>query len=377
MKRIPSIDIARGLVMVIMALDHTRDLLHIHAAQNPTDLATTTPVLFFTRWITHLCAPAFVFLAGTSAWLSLNRRFLLTRGIALLLIEFTIVNFGLSFDFRFRLLIFEVIAAIGTGMILLSFLSRLSPMTILIIAIVLIFGHDLVLRVEMPKDPVVNIPGSLLFAPNAFPLGSGRLFVVAYPILPWLGIMLAGFSAGRLFALPVRQRTRIFVRLGVACLAFFVLLRLSNWYGDPFHWSAQKTALYTFLSFMNVTKYPPSLLFTLVTLGILLLILAAAEQKDNPLTRTLLVYGRVPLFYFILHLYVIHGLMVCIVLLQGYPWSALDFSPFKFGRPDGAGLSLSQVYLVWAIVVVALYPVCKWYGGYKALHKEKRWLRYL
>jgi uncharacterized membrane protein len=393
MKRILSIDIARGLVMVIMALDHVRDLLHIHAAQSPTDLATTTPVLFFTRWITHLCAPAFVFLAGTSAWLSLNaqhslapsggpdrrsgRRFLLTRGFALLLIEFTIVNFALSFDIRFRLQLFEVIAAIGTGMILLSFLSRLSPTTILIIAIVLIFGHDLVLRVEMPKDPVVTVPGSLLFAPNAFPLGSGHLFVVAYPILPWLGIMLAGYSAGRLFALPVQQRTRIFVRIGVACLALFVLLRLSNWYGDPFHWSVQKNAVFTFLSFMNVTKYPPSLLFTLVTLGILLLILAAAERKGNPLTRTLVVYGRVPLFYFILHLYLIHGLMIVIILLQGHPWSALDFSPFKFGRPDGAGLSLGYIYPVWTAVVVALYPVCSWYGRYKALHKEKRWLRYL
>ncbi|HLI92970.1 MAG TPA: heparan-alpha-glucosaminide N-acetyltransferase domain-containing protein, partial [Puia sp.] len=328
-------------------------------------------------WITHLCAPAFVFLSGTSAWLSLNRRFLLKRGVALLLIEFTIVNFALSFDIRFRLQIFEVIAAIGTGMILLSFLSRLSTKTILVLALLLIFGHDLVLRIPMPKDPAVSVPGSLLFAPNAFPLGAGRLFVVAYPILPWLGIMLAGFSAGRLFTLPVQQRTRIFVRLGVASLALFVLLRLSNWYGDPFPWSVQRNAVYTFLSFMNVTKYPPSLLFALVTLGILFLILAAAEAKDNPLTRRLIVYGRVPLFFFIVHLYLIHGLLIAIVLLQGYPWSALDFSPFKFGRPDGAGLSLSQIYLVWACVVVALYPVCSWYGRCKALHKEKRWLRYL
>lgn len=164
------------------------------------------------------------------------------------------------------------------------------------------------------------------------------------------------------------------MRLGVAALAGFVLLRWSNWYGDPVHWAAGKNSVYTFLSFMNVTKYPPSLLFTLVTLGILMLVLAIAENARSSL---LLVYGRVPLFYFIIHLYLIHALMVGIVLLQGYPFSQLDFSPLKFGRPPGAGISLGGVYLVWIAAVLALYPLCRWYGGYKAGHKEKQWLRYL
>jgi uncharacterized membrane protein len=401
MKRIPSIDIARGLVMVIMALDHTRDYLHIHAAQSPTDLATTTPILFFTRWITHLCAPTFVFLSGVSAWLSVNgdrpsmvpsmvpstatgpaelrrrRRFLLTRGLVLIAIEFTLVNFGLFFDLRFRLFLFEVIAAIGTGLVLLSFLSRLSAKLVGAIACLLFFGHDLIFGVPMPTNPVLGFIGSLLFGPGAFPLPTGRLFVIAYPVLPWLGIMLAGFCAGQLYTLPMEKRRMLFLYLGLGALALFLLLRLGNWYGDPVRWTYQRNGTYTFLSFMNLNKYPPSLLFSLATLSILLLILSAAEGKDNPLTRYFLVYGRVPLFYFVVHIYLIHLLLLLTVMVQGYPWSSLDFGPFKFGRPDRAGLSLGGVYLVWAAVVLALYPLCRWYGRYKARHKEKTWLRYL
>jgi uncharacterized membrane protein len=401
MKRIPSIDIARGLVMVIMALDHTRDYLHIHAAQSPTDLATTTPILFFTRWITHLCAPTFVFLSGVSAWLSMHgdhpskapsmalstatdplelrrrRRFLLTRGLVLIAIEFTLVNFGLFFDLRFRLFLFEVIATIGTGLVLLSFLSRLSAKIVLAIACLLFFGHDLIFGVPMPTNPVLGFIGSLLFGPGAFPLPTGRLFVIAYPVLPWLGIMLAGFCAGQLFTLPIKKRKMLFLYLGLGALALFVLLRLGNWYGDPVRWTHQRSGVYTFLSFINLNKYPPSLLFSLATLGILLLILSAAEARDNAFTRFLLVYGRVPLFYFVVHIYLIHLIMLLLVMLQGYSWSSMDFGPFKFGRPDRAGLSLGGVYLVWVAVVLALYPLCRWYGRYKARHKEKAWLRYL
>jgi uncharacterized membrane protein len=385
MKRLPSIDITRGLVMIIMALDHTRDYLHIHAAQSPTDLATTTPVLFFTRWITHLCAPTFVFLSGISAWLSLNgdapiatsRRFLFKRGLILVAIEFTLVNFSLFFDVRFRLFLFEVIATIGSGLILLSFLSRLSPKIVLVTACLLFFGHDLIFGIPMPTNPVLGFIGSLLFGPGAFPLTKNCLLVIAYPVLPWLGIMLTGFCVGRLFTLPIEKRRVLFLRLGLGALVGFVLLRLSNWYGDPVPWAHQKSGVYTFLSFMNLNKYPPSLLFSLATLGILLLILSAAEGRDNAFTRFLLVYGRVPLFYFVLHIYLIHLLMLLVVTIQGYSWNSLDFGPFKFGRPDHAGLPLGGVYLVWVAVVLAFYPLCRWYGSYKTRHKEKTWLRYL
>jgi uncharacterized membrane protein len=435
MKRLPSIDIARGIVMIIMALDHTRDYLHVDAlAQSPTNLATTTPVLFFTRWVTHLCAPAFVFLSGASAALSLSaassqpraasslspaadpidakglpsaRRFLLRRGIILVLIEFTIVNFALFFDLHFRLLLFEVIATIGMGFIFLSFLSRLPLKILLILTLLLFFGHDLLTpSVQMAAD--ITPPGaltitarfikSLFLAPGGFPITPNLLFVIAYPVLPWLGIMLAGFMTGRWFQRPAEQRKKLFLRLGLASLGLFLLLRFINLYGDPNHWSVQKNTVFTMLSFLNVSKYPPSLLFSLVTLGILCLILSAAEQRgseavqrgsaaaqrDTPatqrgtaVTRVLLVYGRTPLFYFIVHLYLIHLILLIIAFLQGFSPKDLSFAPFQFGRPaTGFGLPLAGVYAVWLGVVITLYPLCRWYGRYKAAHPEKDWLRY-
>jgi uncharacterized membrane protein len=395
MKRLPSIDIARGLVMIIMALDHTRDFLHVDAlAHSPTDLATTTPVLFFTRWITHLCAPAFVFLSGASVALSQStstdiqaaRRFLLHRGIILVLIEFTIVNFALSFDLHFRLLIFEVIATIGMGFIFLSFLSRLPLKILLVLTLLLFFGHDLLTpSAQMAAD--ITPPGALtmtarfiralFLSPNAFALTPHLLFVIAYPALPWLGIMLAGFVAGRWFQRPVGQRKKLFLRLGLAALGLFVLLRFTNLYGDPDHWSVQKNTVFTVLSFFNVSKYPPSLLFSLVTLGVMFLILSAVDARDNKTTRVLLVYGRTPLFYFIIHLYLIHLILLFIVFLQGFSPKDLNFAPFQFGRPaTGFGLPLAGVYAVWLGVVIALYPLCRWYGRYKAAHPERQWLRY-
>jgi uncharacterized membrane protein len=385
MKRISSIDIIRGLVMILMPLDHVRDLLHTTSmTQSPTDLTSTTPILFFTRWITHLCAPAFVFLAGTSAWLLLaamdkraGRRFLLTRGLALIAIELTLVNFGMNFDLKFRYFLFEVIGTIGAGFIILSLLSRWSWSVTAIIAAILFFGHDLLTQVPLPGSPVPRFITTLFFSIGVFP-GDRVTFLIAYPILPWLGIMLAGFSAGRLFTLEPERRSRIFLRLGLGALALFALLRFINVYGDPFPWSPQKDALFTVLSFFNVNKYPPSLLFSLVTLGIIGLALAAAEGKDNRVTRFLLVYGRVPMFYFLVHFYLIHLLLFAMVFLQGFHISDLRFGPFLNGRPEKpSGIPLGAVYLVWIGLVVALYPVCRWYGRYKAAHKEKKWLRYL
>jgi uncharacterized membrane protein len=386
MKRISSIDIVRGLVMVLMPLDHVRDLLHTTSlTQSPTDLTTTTPVLFFTRWITHLCAPAFVFLAGASAWLSLEaspdkaagRRFLLTRGLVLIAMEVTLVNFGMNFDIKFRYFLFEVIATIGAGFIILSLLSRLSWGVTATIAAILFFGHDLLARVPLPVASVPRFVATLFFTLGVFQ-GEKVTFLVAYPILPWLGILLAGYSAGRLFTFIPERRSRILLGLGAGALTLFVLLRFVNAYGDPVHWVPQKNAVFTALSFLNVNKYPPSLLFSLVTLGIVLIILSAAEGKDNPVTRFLLVYGRVPMFFFLVHFYIIHLLLLGMVFLQGFSISDLRFGPFLNGRPEkGSGIPLGAVYLVWIGLVIALYPVCRWYGRYKAAQKEKKWLRYL
>jgi uncharacterized membrane protein len=227
----------------------------------------------------------------------------------------------------------------------------------------------------MQSGPVLGFIASLLFGPGSFPLGSGRLFAIAYPVLPWLAIMLLGFCTGPVFRWPAAAHKRFLARTGLAALGLFIVLRLVNVYGDPVPWSPQNNGVYTFLSFMNVTKYPPSLLFSLVTLGILLLILAAATSRETALSRILQVYGRVPLFYFVVHLYLIHAIMLLMVRWQGYAWG--EFEPFKFGRPASAGLSLGAVYGIWATVVIALYPLCRWYGRYKATHREKTWLRYL
>ena len=373
--------------MIIMALDHVRDLIHTDAVtQSPTNLLTTTPILFFTRWITYLCAPVFVFLAGTSAFLSLknkgnsaqSRKFLLKRGLWLIFLEFTIVNFGLYFDTGFRTFIFEVIAAIGFGFIILSFLLRLSLKKISIIGLIILFCHNLVTFIPFEPGSMIKTILSPLFSPGAFPVFSNHIFSMAYPPIPWLGIMLVGFASGKLFELPADRRKRIFTRIGLASLLFFVLVRFVNIYGDPSLWSHQKTAVYTFLSFMNVTKYPPSLLFCSVTLGIMFLILAIAEKTKNKATDIACTYGKVPLFYFIIHFYFIHSLLIILLFLQGFHWADLSFASGTFGRPEGAesGVSLWAVYLIWIVVVMVLYKPCIWFGKYKAGHKQWR-LRYI
>jgi uncharacterized membrane protein len=392
MKRLASIDIARGLVMVIMALDHTRDFLDSWSrTHQPTDLTVTTPLLFFTRWITHFCAPAFVFLAGTSAAIQLTRstdprttrRWLLRRGLVLIAVEATIMSFGMSFDPRFRIFIFEVIGTIGAGMILLSFLSRLSIRWLLPITALTFFGHDLL---PFPPPMAMSAPNSsltlpilraLAWSPNNFQLTSDRLLIIAYPILPWLGIMLTGFIAGRWFERPAPERKRLFLRTGLIAVGLFILLRLLNSYGDPEPWSAQKDPLFTVLSFLNVNKYPPSLLFSLFTLGGLFLGLAAAEQRDNAISRILQVYGRVPLFYFVVHFYLIHLLVVLVAFAQGYNLSRISFGAFQFGPPVAAGsLPTWCIYPIWMAIVAVMYPLSRWYGHYKSSHPEKKFLRY-
>jgi uncharacterized membrane protein len=386
MKRIDGIDIVRGLVMIIMALDHTRDLIHITSiTDSPTNLQTTTPALFFTRWITHLCAPTFVFLSGTSAYLSFknknnisaSRRFLLSRGLWLIVLEFTLVNFGVWFDVHFNVFLFDVIAAIGFSFIILSLLLKASVKTIAITGLAIIFLHNLVPIAPAADASFLTRAIMAFFSPGAFPFDGGRTFVMGYPPIPWLGIMLTGFAAGKLFEQPANERKAMFLRIGLTSLVLGIIVRAINIYGDPFHWSTQKNALFTFLSFINVTKYPPSLLFCLFMLGIMFLILAAVEGMKNKFTEIASVYGKVPLFYFLVHWYIIHPIMFLIVFLQGYKSSDLVFG-FNFGRPKGiSGVNLSYIYLIWVLVVIMLYPLCKWYGKYKESHREKRWLRYL
>jgi len=372
--------------MIIMALDHVRDLMHVHSIdQSPTNISTTTPVLFFTRWITYLCAPTFVFLAGTSAYISFknkgnisqSRIFLLKRGSWLILVEFTFVNFGIWFDLGFHTFIFEVIAAIGFGFIILSLLLKLSPKTIGIIGIIIVFCHNLVPIIPLAETSAFKKILMPFFAPGAF-LFSNKAFIMGYPPIPWLGVMLVGFASGKFFELADEKREKLFFKIGLSALLLFAVIRFINIYGDSVQWSSQKNAFYSFLSFMNVTKYPPSLLFCLITLGIMFLMLAFAEKMKSRVINIVSVYGEVPLFYFLVHFYLIHFLTIALMFIQGFRWSQIDFASGAFGRPKGieSGVPLWAIYLIWVGVVMVLYKPCLWYGKYKSEHKQW-WLKYI
>ncbi|MCK8490256.1 heparan-alpha-glucosaminide N-acetyltransferase domain-containing protein [Spirosoma sp. RP8] len=386
MNRITTIDVTRGLVMVIMALDHVRDLLHTSATtQDPTDLAVTTAPLFLTRWITHLCAPTFVFLSGMSAYLSVkkqqhspsSRLFLLKRGLVLILLELTLVNFAFWFDIQFRTILLQVIYAIGGGLVVVSLLARLPVRWVGILGLVIIFGHNLLQAVPVPASHTARFVESLFFRVNVFQPSPSFALIVGYPLLPWLGIMLVGFAGGSLLDQPLVRRKQTLLRLGLASLGLFLLLRFINVYGDPVPWSVRKDTLFTMLSFINVTKYPPSLLYDLLMLGVALLLLSLADGADNAITRWLTVYGKVPMFYYIIHWYAVHLLMIAMILIQGYAWHDIRPGTMSFGRPAGAGVELGLVYLVWGGLVLALYPLCRWYGRYKASHPSAVLLRYI
>lgn len=387
MKRFASIDTTRGMVMIIMALDHVREFLHRSSmTQDPTNLQTTTTTLFLTRWVTHLCAPAFVFLAGTSAYLSLkkssnvneSRRFLLYRGLWLLVLEFTFVSFALWFDIHFRLLLMEVIAAIGLSFIVLSFLIRLPSRAVGVIGILLIISGAFLQNIAAPSFPAGAFVFSVLFRPGLTQMSSSHSFFSAYPLIPWLGIMLTGFAAGELFGMSPEKRKKVLLQSGALILLAFIVLRAVNTFGDPSKWEVQKSYLFTALSFINVTKYPPSLLFSLLFIGTTLVILSVSGEKHTVVSKILSVYGRVPLFYFVVHLFVTHALIFPMLFAQGFGIEDFVFGAFRNGRPEtGGGIGLAGVYIVWISVVVLLYPVCKWYGDYKFSHPENKILKYL
>jgi uncharacterized membrane protein len=387
--RIASIDIVRGLVMVIMALDHTRDFFHADVALfDPTDLTKTNPALFFTRWITHFCAPTFVFLSGVSAYISTQRkttqelsRFLFTRGLWLVILEFTVVRFGIVFNLYYDFIIFQVIWVIGASMMVLSALVYLPQKTILGLGLILIFGHNLLDAIRISPGEPGHFLWAIMQQSGFFPVATGHVVLAAYPLLSWLGIMLAGYGIGFIYdrGFEAAQRRRILIYSGIACMAIFIVLRFTNAYGDPSPWSAQNNLTFTLLSFINVTKYPVSLLYTLLMLGPVLLILPLIENVKAKAVEPLRIIGRVPLFYYILHFYLIHiSSLILYMISQGKSWSELDFnfSAGFGGIPAGAGYTLPWVYVAWICIVSALYPVCKRYYRYKSQHTQW-WLGYL
>ena len=308
--------------------------------------------------------------------LAATRRFLLSRGIWLVGLEFSVVNFGMWFDPHFDVLIVEVIAAIGVGFLILSQLLTLPPRTIGLIGGIIVALHGLVALIRVPDNVLAKVLLAL-FSPMAFPYATGKLFFVAYPPVPWLGIMLLGYGSGHFFTSAEKEQRRIFLMIGLLSLGVFILLRAANVYGDPVNWSAQTNGLYTCLSFINVTKYPPSLQFCLLFLGIMFLILAGVQGLKNNWTDRVSVYGKTPLFYFLVHWYLIHPLVFVMVFLQGFKRSDLVFGS-NFGRPKtGSGVELWAIYLIWVFIVLLMYPLCRWYGTYKERHKEQTWLRYI
>lgn len=388
-QRLHSIDFLRGLVMVIMLLDHTREYVHADAFRfSPTDLSKTNVWLFFTRWVTHLCAPTFVFLAGTSIYLQLVRgrsraevsKFLLKRGLWLIILEFTIVRFAIFFNVDYAFLgLAEVIWVFGVSMIVLAALIFLPLRIVAAIGIGMIALHNLFDGVTvLPATAMTGTPPPnalqkiLLFLhqPGFVPLfgGSVKLFV-AYPLIPWIGVMAAGYALGVVYTWEAERRRRFLLRLGLALLALFVVIRATNIYGDPQIWTKQPTKTFTVLSFLNTTKYPASLLFLLMTLGASLLILAWTDnaQQKGLLNRILITFGRVPLFYFVLQMFVAHGFGVLLNYLAGKSigYFFLNFPASATAAPPDAGFDLWVVYAAWLCGVVLLYPLCRWYSKVK------------
>lgn len=391
-KRIDSIDVLRGIVMVIMALDHVRDFFHISAnTDDPLNLETTTPVLFFTRWITHFCAPVFVFLSGTSIYLQSLRKtrkelsaFLLKRGLWLVLVEVVIVSLGISFNPYYNFILLQVIWAIGISMVILSLLIRLPFNFILALGLVIVLGHNLL---DIPEAATGFKAGFWwdLFHSGVFaiyPFAPDHVIAIMYPFVPWLGLMLVGYCTGIFFSakFTADQRRKFFTSIGLGLVAFFIFVRFVNIYGDPNAWSTQKSIFYTFLSFIKVQKYPPSLMYMSVTIGPAFLFLAFIEKVQNRFTNVVRTYGRVALFYYILHFYLAHFIAAICFFTRGHSIgdaiASMQNLPFLFIIP-GEGYSLGVVFLVWGAVVISLYPLCKWYDQYKTIHREKWWLSYL
>ena len=386
-KRIESIDLLRGLVMIIMALDHTRDFFHKEAfTGDPLNPETTTAALYFTRWITHFCAPTFVFLSGVSAWLQSRRKtkkelswFLITRGLWLVLLELTVLNLGISGDIYFSMVVLATIWSIGISMAILGLLIWLPFRALLVIGLLIIFGHNLLDFAEASRDGVVPLWWSFLHRPAFLPIGDNFTLGILYPFLPWAGLMILGYCCGKLFSnTEAERRNRVLLWIGLGAWGLFIILRFIDVYGDPLHWSSQKSGLQTFFSFMNVQKYPPSLLFICATVGGALIFLSLIKNTNSRLAKFMIVYGRVPLFYYILHFYLLHIICAVLFLSRGHTVAegVEGELPFKF-IIAGEGYSLGTVYFIWIAVVLALYPVCKWYDQYKTNHKEKKWLSYL
>lgn len=381
-RRVTSIDTLRGLVMILMALDHLRDFFGVPGV-SPTNLAQTTVPLFLTRWITHLCAPTFFLLTGTGAFLALRRksipelsRFLFVRGVWLIVLELTVVRcLGMQFNVDYQVTLLLVFWALGWAMIALSALVWLPLPVILGFGLATIVGHNLLdgVRSTHPLWVMLHSPGFVVNRP-------GLVVLAPYPLIPWIGVTAAGFALGQIYRWSAPRRRSFLLRGGLGLTAAFVVLRAINVYGDPARWNPQPAAALTVVSFLNVTKYPPSLLFLLMALGPALLILRGLDEGTPRLFRPALTFGQVPLFYFVLHLPLIHLLAViaCYAMNGGVHWmfESPNLGAYPFTPPPVWGLSLPTIYLLWMAVVLMMYPLCSWFASVKQ-QRQNAWLSYL
>jgi uncharacterized membrane protein len=384
--RVEPVDVLRGVIMVIMALDHTRDYFGDYNV-NPTALASTTPALFFTRWITHFCAPVFFLLTGTGAFLSLQKktrpelsRYLWTRGLWLLVLEFTVGRFGLQFNLDYKVTVLLVLWALGWSMIVLAGLIHFSTRAVVTFGVLLIALHNLLDGIRADTFGAFAPLWNFLHAPGLLYQGQDRFLLLAYPIIPWIGVTAVGYGLGALYLWDAERRRACLLRLGLGLSAAFIVLRLLNIYGDPVPWSSQPTGLYTLLSFLNTSKYPPSLLFLLMTLGPALCMLALVDARTPAWLRPANVFGRVPLFYYLVHFPLIHLLAVFASAFRYGEVAGLFQSPtldrFPFTQPPGWGQGLPVVYAMWLLVVLSMYPLSRWWAGLKQQRKDA-WLSYL
>jgi len=375
--------------MVIMALDHVRDYFYLGAViSDPTDLETTTPILFMTRFVTHFCAPVFIFLTGTSASLyGQNRtkkelsKFLFTRGLWLIFVEIVIMNFLWWFNPSYSFINLQVIWAIGVCMIFLAALIHLPFKLILLLSLLIVFGHNMLDHIIVEGKSFTSILWYIFHQSKFLPLPNQHILAFYYPVLPWIAVMALGYCFGFLYRKDYEQtkRKRYLLVLGISSIFLFLLIRYSNFYGDMVLWSVQKDFVFTVLSFINVSKYPPSLLYLLITIGPTFLVLYYLEDVQSKVTDFLLVFGRVPFFYYVLHVFFIHSAALITLILLGKDWKLMIFNTASFTTNKMAdyGYSLGIVYLVWILIVALLYPLCKKYMKYKLNNPQKWWLSYL
>jgi uncharacterized membrane protein len=388
--RIESIDLLRGVVIILIALDHVR----MYFGQGtwwaePTNLDTTTPLLFFTRWITHFCAPVFIFLAGTSASFYGARqpstrplsRYLLKRGLWLIFLELVIVNLGWTFDITFSFHFLQVIWAIGVSMVVLAGLVYLPKWAILAFGLVLVFGHNLLDPIQMEGTSAAALIWYILHQNIVVAFGPNAAVYFHYPLIPLVGLMALGYVFGTLYRpeFSAARRRKWLLWAGTAAILLFLFLRGLNLYGDPSPWSPQPTVVYSILSFLNTTKYPASLHFLLMTIGPALVFLALTEGVKGRIADIVLTFGRVSLFFYLVHIYLIHLLALVSLEIAGRSWSEwiITAQDFMNGALADFGFDLYVVYLVWVLVLVGMYPLCEWYRAYKKGHPELRLLAYI